>query len=109
MNRPTLLSTVTLPVPNLISRSPLRCSFVSIALALAWFAVPLTTRAQLSPAPDGGYPGGNTAEGDNALYSLTSGTYNTAIGTGTLVGDTTGSKHTATGYQALVNNITGRY
>ena len=27
----------------------------------------------LSPAPDGGYPGGNTAEGQNALFSLTTG------------------------------------
>lgn len=34
----------------------------------------------VSPAPDGGYPGGNTAEGQNALFSLTSGTYNTAVG-----------------------------
>src|SRR5690242_2086398 len=32
------------------------------------------------PAPDGGYPGRNTAEGDSALLSLTSGTYNTATG-----------------------------
>ena len=29
------------------------------------------------PAPDGGYPGGNTAEGQDALFSLTSGTYTT--------------------------------
>ena len=27
------------------------------------------------PLPDGGYPGGNTAEGQNALFSLTDGTY----------------------------------
>src|SRR4030095_13218612 len=32
------------------------------------------------PAPDGGYPGGNTAEGESALLHLTTGTYNTAIG-----------------------------
>jgi len=31
------------------------------------------------PAPDG-YPGGNTAEGQNALFSLTSGGFNTAVG-----------------------------
>jgi hypothetical protein len=29
----------------------------------------------VSPVPDGGYPGGNTAEGQNALLSLTSGTW----------------------------------
>ena len=34
----------------------------------------------VSPPPDGGYPGGNTAEGQSALLSLTSGTFNTAIG-----------------------------
>src|SRR2546423_1355105 len=27
----------------------------------------------VSPPPDGGYPGGNTAEGQNALFSLTTG------------------------------------
>ena len=32
------------------------------------------------PAPDGGYPGGNTAEGSSALLSLSTGTYNTALG-----------------------------
>jgi hypothetical protein len=34
----------------------------------------------VSPAPDGGYPGGNTAEGQNALLSPTTGQYNTAVG-----------------------------
>jgi hypothetical protein len=34
----------------------------------------------VSPPPDGGYPGGNTAEGQNALLSLITGAYNTAIG-----------------------------
>ena len=32
------------------------------------------------PPPDGGYPGNNTAEGQNALLSLTTGTFNTAVG-----------------------------
>src|SRR5947207_5891506 len=34
----------------------------------------------VSPAPDGGYPGNNTAEGTSALFSLTSGIDNTALG-----------------------------
>jgi hypothetical protein len=44
-------------------------------LALACFTLSPTARAVV-PAPDGGYPGGNTAEGQNALLSLTSGGYN---------------------------------
>jgi len=32
----------------------------------------------VSPAPDGGYPSGNTAEGQKAPFSLTTGTPNTA-------------------------------
>jgi hypothetical protein len=34
----------------------------------------------VSPAPDGGYTGGNTAEGTNALFHLTTGIWNTALG-----------------------------
>jgi len=34
----------------------------------------------VSPPPDGGYPGGNTAEGQGALLSLTDGAFNTAVG-----------------------------
>jgi hypothetical protein len=40
--------------------------------------------------PDGGYPGQNTAEGDDALFSLTTGTGNTAIGFQALFGTLTG-------------------
>ena len=43
------------------------------APVLVWFALASIARAVV-PAPDGGYPGGNTAEGQNALLSLTSGT-----------------------------------
>jgi hypothetical protein len=77
----------------------------------------------VSPPPDGGYPGANTAEGQNALFSLTTGTYNTAIGIFALRGDTTGSfnaavgagalfantgdENTAAGFGALLSNTTG--
>ena len=58
----------------------------------------------VSPAPDGGYPGGNTAEGQNALLSLSSGTYNTAVGLFSLLSNTTGSFNTALGAGALLAN-----
>jgi hypothetical protein len=59
------------------------------------------------PAPDGGYPGFNTAEGTNALFSLTSGTANTAIGFNALFHNTTGGSNTGTGFQVLFRNTTG--
>src|SRR6266516_7721082 len=62
-------------------------------------------RAQaVSPPPDGGYSGFNTAEGVNALLSLGSGTFNTALGFSSLKADTTGSHNTAVGGQALLHN-----
>src|SRR5215211_5673769 len=60
------------------------------------------------PPPDGGYPGFNTAEGQNALFSLTTGSANTAVGWLSLRNDTTGSNNTAMGAGALLSNDTGR-
>src|SRR4029453_9691445 len=57
------------------------------------------------PAPDGGYPGFNTAEGQNALFSLTTGVANTAIGWFSLKSDTDGSFNTAVGAGTLFFNI----
>jgi hypothetical protein len=97
-------------------------SILSFGLLLAAHAV--------TPPPDGGYPGGNTAEGQSALLNLTTGTYNTAVGffslttvargnfntalgAGTLLannGDPTtgaGSQNTATGAGVLLNNNIG--
>jgi hypothetical protein len=56
------------------------------------------------PAPDGGYPGGNTAEGQNALLSLTSGTYNTAVGVFSLRSNAEGNFNTAIGAGTLLLN-----
>jgi hypothetical protein len=77
----------------------------------------------VNPPPDGGYPGGNTAEGQAALLSLTTGTYNTAIGIYSLLSLTEGNfctgvgagtllvntadENTATGAGALLNNTGG--
>jgi Chaperone of endosialidase len=78
-----------------------------IPLALAWFALSPPAQAQLSPPPDGGYPNDTTAEGTDALFSLTTGPDNTAIGFDALFSNTTGDSNTATGSQALVSNTTG--
>jgi hypothetical protein len=58
----------------------------------------------VSPPPDGGYPNFNTAEGQNALFSLTTGVANTAVGWFSLFSDTEGSFNTATGAGALLSN-----
>ncbi len=54
------------------------------------------------PAPDGGYPGGNTAEGQAALLSLTTGGFNTAVGFFSLRSNTQGSFNTAIGAGTLL-------
>jgi hypothetical protein len=74
-----------------------------IAGVLACFAISPMAQAVV-PAPDGGYPGGNTAEGQNALLSLSTGGFNTAIGFFSLRSDTTGQSNTAIGAGTLLAN-----
>ena len=63
----------------------------------------LLPRAQaVVPPPDGGYPGFNTAEGQNALFSLTTGQFNTAVGALSLGITTDGFSNTAVGAGALL-------
>ncbi|MGB8342282.1 MAG: tail fiber domain-containing protein [Chthoniobacterales bacterium] len=94
-------------VQNSISRwLPLRRSLVLIPLVLACFGFSPAMQA-VSPPPDGGYTGANTAEGTQALQSLTTGLDNTAIGYQALFSTTTGSFNTAAGYLALRSNTTG--
>jgi hypothetical protein len=61
----------------------------------------------VSPALDGGYPGFTTAEGQNALKNLTTGSGNTAVGWYSLFSDTTGSFNTGVGAGALLANTAG--
>jgi hypothetical protein len=97
----------TLPIRFWIGRlSSLRRGFFLSALVLVCLALSPTARAVV-PAPDGGYPNGNTAEGANALQSLTTGNFNTALGNGALFNDTTGFQNAATGAGALFSNNSG--
>src|SRR6266545_1256949 len=74
------------------SRTAGRTLSLLVLFALGAFAVsPPPNAFGVSPPPDGGYPGGNTAEGQAALFGLTSGTYNTAVGFLSLRTSTEGS------------------
>jgi Chaperone of endosialidase len=88
--------------PHLKSRHRL----LLIPFTLACFALSPGAQAVVPP-PDGGYPNANTAEGDDALFSLTTGANNTAMGFDALYSNTGGNENTATGGQALYSNTTG--
>src|SRR6266700_1783720 len=79
-------------------QAPVACCFT-----LAFVLLASTARA-VTPAPDGTYPNGNTAEGNGALFSLTNGVWNTALGLQTLYHNTSGRYNTAVGVGALFNN-----
>ena len=85
-------------------------------------------RSSRYPGTGRRYPNANTAEDDNALFSLdtsqgtdntatgfealdsnTTGNYNTASGQGALSANTTGRNNTANGQNAMLNNTTGSF
>ena len=74
--------------------------FAAISPVLACLALLPTTQA----APETALPSFNTADGQNALANVTTGTANTAIGWFSLFLDTEGSFNTATGAGSLLFN-----
>jgi uncharacterized coiled-coil protein SlyX len=90
---------------SLVDWLPNRRRFFVLLWVLVYCAFPLETRS-VSPAPDGGYPNGNTAVGDAALFSLTNGTWNSALGLQALYHNSSGFYNTAVGVRALFNNTT---
>jgi hypothetical protein len=79
--------------------------FTKILLTLACFALSSLAHAVV-PSPDGGYPGGNTAEGEDALLNLNvnTGTNNTAVGRWSLRSNVQGDGNTAIGSGTLLSN-----
>lgn len=78
----------------------------TLLLALGFFALCASPKAfGVVPAPDGGYPGFNTAEGTNALKNLTTGAANTAVGWFSLFSNTDGSFNTGVGAGTLLFNV----
>ena len=59
----------------------------------------------VSPPPDGGYSGNNTAEGQDALLSLTTGVNNTAVGWFSLKSNRNGQLNTAVGAGTLFSAV----
>ena len=80
--------------------------FLPFLCILSALALPLLALG-VEPPPGGGYPGENTAVGDDALFSLTTGTSNSAIGYEALYNTTTGFGNVANGHNALFSNTTG--
>ncbi len=84
-----------------LSKTPIPLFLIGLLLGL------LPKAQAVDPAPDGGYPGGNTAEGFYALFSLDGGKHNTALGDSALKSVRFGNNNTATGYFTLRSNIIG--
>ena len=88
--------------------SPMPKAFggVGIHMTLLLACLALSPIAQaVVPPPDGGYPAFNTAEGQKALFSLTTGGGNTAVGWYSLLSNTDGSFNTGVGAGTLLFNI----
>ena len=90
-------------IESLMGCPLLRSSLVLIVTALACFWLSSLAQA-VNPPPDGGYANFTTAEGQNALLSLTTGAANTAVGSFSLESLAIGSFNTAVGAGTLLFN-----
>ena len=87
----------------------MKTNALSLLVPLLTCLASLPPAQAVSPPPDGGYTGGNTAEGQDALLSLTTGRYNTAVGLDSLKSNTVGLFNTAVGAHALMNQSRARH
>jgi Chaperone of endosialidase len=80
-------------------------AFTAILLTLCALGVPAPRTFAIVPPPDGGYPNFNTAEGEKALFGLTTGVANTAVGWFSLLHNSDGIFNTAVGAGTLLSNV----
>ena len=76
----------------------------TILLTLGSLALPQRTQAVETAAPDTALAGGNTADGQGALLSLTTGLYNSAFGLDSLLSNGAANFNTGVGAGALLSN-----
>jgi hypothetical protein len=84
---------------------------MKIITILTITSLALSSARAVIPLPEGGYPGNNTATGEQSLFSLdtSQGYYNVADGFASLYYTTTGQANTALGSFTLFLNTTGSF
>jgi hypothetical protein len=95
---------------NTLGKSRIGWSLAQRGFLLVGLGCLLSIARAVTPAPDGGYPNQNTAEGDSALNSFNVSNFfgsNTAIGWEALFSDVNEIFNTAVGAGALFSNTAG--